>query len=247
MADPRRNIVGGIWLCHGSKARLLDGRPVQDVLTRSGMMSLNVPAPMLGGEEGTCLYVPPGEGSSLAASTGGASATLVPILPWPQLADQSFQEDPPELADEEAEYPAGQTVEDLLLQHKGSRIVLDAAGRLLLETKNDIMRIQLPPLGTLKVSQKGEDATGRVPLAAEVADKLNEIITCLQDIVYRVSVIELAIANCVPAAVEGGLTTVKTAMGAAATPGGAVSPDGTSEDAIATSSLLVSSVTVDDQ
>lgn len=247
MADPRRNITGSIWLAHSSAAKLQDGRPVQDVFTRAGQMSLNVPTPMLGGAEGTCLYVPPGEGSTLAASTGGSSATLVPLAPWPQLAEQGFQEESAEAAGEEDEYPAGQTVDDLILQHAGNRILLDSVGRMLIETKQDVLRVQLPSLGVLKVSQKGEDATGRVPLASAVADKLNEIIECLGELVYRVSSIELALAACATEPVEVGLRQAKAQIIAAATPGGAVAPSSTSEDAIASSALLVSSVTVQDQ
>lgn len=233
-------------VAHGETLRLLDGRPVVDLLDASGGMTLGSPAPMMGGEEGTCLYVPPKPGQTIVGHSGGSGSTMVPLSTWPPSNRQGFVEETPDIDDDD-DYPKDQhTVRDILLQHKGNKILLDEVGRLVITTKRDILRFQLPEGGAIRVSQEGEDTSGRLALAGPVADSLQAIVQCLEDLVSRVSAIELAISLAIPAPNEAGFATAKAALALGPIPGGAVAPDRPKEEDISAAAFLVSSQPVSD-
>lgn len=238
----RRPGTTGIALTE--ELRLQDGRPVVDLVTGAGQMSLGVPVPVLGGAEGTVLYVPPKLGQAITANTGGPGSVMIPLTSWPPSGRQGFQEEIAEVGNSER-YPDQHTVDDIVILHQGNKIVLDNQGRMTIQSRTDALRIQLPDAGSVHI-HRGDDRTDEpLALAQPVADAINALTRSVSDLVTRVSAIELALqaGSKLIAAVETGLSAVGATMATAPLPGGAYAPDEVDVDAIASPSILVSSET----
>lgn len=228
--------------------QLVDGRPAVDLLTGEGQMSLAVPVPVLGGAEGTMIYVPPKLGQVVTAVTSGTGSVMVPLASWPPSGRQGFQDEQVETSPDEA-YPAKQhTKDDIVIMHQGNKIVLDNQGRLVIHTSGDAMRLQVPDSGAVHL-HRGEDVVdSHLALADPVADAINALTRSLSDLVSRVTAIELALLSGVTAVAE--IPTAATGFGAigammqsAPLPGGAYAPSEIEADAIASPAIVVSSET----
>lgn len=236
---------GTTGIAHVEDLRLEDGRPVVDLVTGAGQMSLGVPVPVLGGDDGTMLYVPPRSGQAVTANTGGPGSVMVPLTGWPQSKKQGFQEEAVDVGPDDAYPPDQQTVQDIVLMHRGNKIVLDAQGRLTIHTSTEALRLQVPDGGAVHV-HRGEDTTDQsLALAQPVADAINALTRSVSDLVDRVSAIELALQSGVgfAQAVEVGVKAIGTALLTAPLPGGAYAPPEVEVDAIASPAIMVSSET----
>lgn len=232
-------------VAHLRDLRLVSGLPVADLLTGDMQYSSEVPAPVMGGEEGTCIYAPPREGQVLAASVRGV---LLPMAPVPPSAKQGFVPDLPDIGMFDV-YPEQQTIDDLIIQHKGNRILLDDVGRMVISTHQDVLRMQLRERAVISVSQGDDAPEGRLALADQVTDALNALTRAVSDLSSRVQHIETALRAGIQqtAPVEKGFLALGGVYNAlAATDVFSFVPDEIESDAIASSAFVVPSTSVDE-
>jgi hypothetical protein len=254
----KRN-AGNIGVGYGDSLRVVNGRPVQDLYGAGGGLTLESPVVVLGGGDGSCCYVPPPDGQQVVANTGGPGSHMVGLCAWPPSTRCGFTEDMPDV-DEDEDYPDDmQHPESAVLMHRGNKILMDHMGNMVISTRGRVARLQLPQGGVLRVSRTNQKTNGTLALAEQTTDVLNQIIACLEDLVDRVSRIELALKAGGDAVVpvESGFAAVVLAMGvpipgnvAASTGipllGGAGAPDRVEDGAIASATFLVPSLTVAD-
>ncbi len=240
---------GALGIALVEDSRLVDGRPVVDVVTGACQMSLEVPVPVLGGAEGTLIYAPQKMGQAVVAHTGGPGSVMIPLTSWPPSGRQGFQEEPVDVDISKA-YPADQhTKDDIVIMHRGNKIVLDGQGRLVIHAGSGDIRIQCPERNGVQV-HRGEDTTeSYLALSGPVADAINTLTRSVADLVTRVSSLEGALVAAVAALPQNGpygaFTAIGTVQLSAPIPGGAYAPSEIAADAIASPALLVSSETVE--